>query len=60
MRLWLERKTLSEYIIRHHIKELEALNDASFGSSHHPSGRERALNDPLRDDEAFFVDEYGR
>jgi hypothetical protein len=60
LRLWLERKTLSEYIIRHHIKELEALNDASFGSSHHPSGTERALNDPLRDDEAFFVDEYGR
>ncbi|KAG0546115.1 hypothetical protein BDA96_02G419900 [Sorghum bicolor] len=59
LRLWLERKTLSEYIIRHHIKELEALNDASFGSSHRPSGTERALNDPLRDDEAFFVDEYG-
>ncbi|CAN6185412.1 unnamed protein product, partial [Urochloa humidicola] len=59
LRLWLERKTLSEYIIRHHIKELEALNEASFGSSHRPSGTERALNDPLRDDEAFLVDEYG-
>jgi len=60
LRLWLERKTLSEYIIRHHIKELEALNEASFGSSHRPSGTERALNDPLRDNEAFLVDEYGR
>lgn len=59
LRLWLERKTLSEYIIRHHIKELEALNEASFGSSHRPSGTERALNDPLRDDDAFLVDEYG-
>ncbi|KAG2638760.1 protein HUA2-LIKE 3-like isoform X5 [Panicum virgatum] len=59
LRLWLERKTLSEYIIRHHIKELEALNEASFGSSHRPSGTERALNDPLRDNEAFLVDEYG-
>lgn len=60
MKLWLERKTLSEYIIRHHIKELEALNEASFGTSRRHSGTERALNDPLRDNEGMLVDEYGR
>ncbi|KAM0836174.1 hypothetical protein ACQ4PT_062478 [Festuca glaucescens] len=59
LKLWLERKTLSEYIIRHHIKELEALNDAAFGTSRRPSGTERALNDPLRDNEGILVDEYG-
>uniref|UniRef100_A0A0E0LP74 PWWP domain-containing protein n=1 Tax=Oryza punctata TaxID=4537 RepID=A0A0E0LP74_ORYPU len=59
LKLWLERKTLSEYIIRHHIKELQALNEASFGTSRRPSGTERALNDPLRDNEGMLVDEYG-
>ncbi|XP_044330702.1 protein HUA2-LIKE 2 isoform X2 [Triticum aestivum] len=59
LKLWLERKTLSEYIIRHHIKELEALNEASFGTSRRHSGTERALNDPLRDNEGMLVDEYG-
>lgn len=59
LKLWLERKTLSEYIIRHHIKELEVLNEASFGTSRRPSGTERALNDPLRDNEGMLVDEYG-
>lgn len=59
LKLWLERKTLSEYIIRHHIKELEALNEAAFGTSRRPSGTERALNDPLRDNEGMLVDEYG-
>jgi hypothetical protein len=59
LKLWLDRKTLSEYIIRHHIKELEALNEASFGTSRRPSGTERALNDPLRDNEGMLVDEYG-
>ncbi|XP_044964589.1 protein HUA2-LIKE 3-like [Hordeum vulgare subsp. vulgare] len=59
LKLWLERKTLSEYIIRHHIKELEALNEASFGTSRRRSGTERALNDPLRDNEGMLVDEYG-
>ena len=60
LKLWLERKTLSEYIIRHHIKELETLNEAAFGTSRRPSGTERALNDPLRDNEGMLVDEYGR
>uniref|UniRef100_A0ACD5YXQ3 Uncharacterized protein n=1 Tax=Avena sativa TaxID=4498 RepID=A0ACD5YXQ3_AVESA len=60
LKLWLERKTLSEYIIRHHIKELETLNEAAFGTSRRSSGTERALNDPLRDNEGMLVDEYGR
>lgn len=60
MKLWLERKTLSEYIIRHHIREIETINEASFGSSRRPSRTERALNDPLRDNEGMLVDEYGR
>ncbi|XP_044375109.1 protein HUA2-LIKE 2 isoform X3 [Triticum aestivum] len=59
LKLWLERKTLPEYIIRHHIRELEVINDASFGSSRRPSRTERALNDPLRDNEGMLVDEYG-
>ncbi|CAM0873256.1 unnamed protein product [Alopecurus aequalis] len=59
LKLWLERKTLPEYIIRHHIRELEVINEASFGSSHRPSRTERALNDPLRDNEGMLVDEYG-
>ncbi|PNT77385.1 hypothetical protein BRADI_1g61937v3 [Brachypodium distachyon] len=59
LKLWLERKTLPEYIIRRHIRELEVINEASFGSSHRPSSTERALNDPLRDNEGMLVDEYG-
>ncbi|KAL5680384.1 hypothetical protein ACJX0J_006769, partial [Zea mays] len=59
LKLWLERRTLSEYIIRHHIKEIETINEASFGSSRRPSRTERALNDPLRDNEGMLVDEYG-
>lgn len=59
LKLWLERKTLPEYIIRHHIRELEVINEASFGSSRRPSRTERALNDPLRDNEGMLVDEYG-
>jgi hypothetical protein len=60
LKLWLERKMLSEYIIRHHIREIEIINEASFGSSRRPSRAERALNDPLRDNEGMLVDEYGR
>ncbi|XP_062215550.1 protein HUA2-LIKE 2-like [Phragmites australis] len=59
LKLWLERKTLSEYIIRHHIREIETINEASFGSSRRSSRTERALNDPLRDNEGILVDEYG-
>ena len=61
-RLWLERKTLPESIVRHHIQELESVNETSLTSSYSrcPSRTERALNDPIREMEGMFVDEYGR
>nr|XP_029124106.1 protein HUA2-LIKE 2 isoform X2 [Elaeis guineensis] len=61
LRLWLERKTLPECIIRHHIRELDSVNEASFtcASSRRPSRNERALNDPVREMEGMLVDEYG-
>ncbi|KAG1371008.1 protein HUA2-LIKE 2 [Cocos nucifera] len=61
LRLWLERKTLPESIIRLHIRELESVNEASFtcASSRRPSRNERALNDPVREMEGMLVDEYG-
>nr|CAD1833595.1 unnamed protein product [Ananas comosus var. bracteatus] len=61
LRLWLERKTLPEYIIRHHIREIESINEASFGSasSRRPMRTERAIHDPLREMEGMLVDEYG-
>ncbi|XP_072974602.1 protein HUA2-LIKE 3-like [Typha angustifolia] len=61
LRLWLERKTLPEFIIRHHIRELESINESSFstGSSRRPTRTERAINDPLREMEGMLVDEYG-
>ena len=33
LRLWLERKTLPESIIRQHIRELDSVNEASFTST---------------------------
>ncbi|XP_010905253.1 protein HUA2-LIKE 3 isoform X2 [Elaeis guineensis] len=61
LRLWLERKTLPESIIRQHIRELDSVNEASFTStfSRRPSRTERALNDPIREMEGMLVDEYG-
>lgn len=60
LRLWLERKTLPESIVRHHIRELDFMNEAPF--SNHSSRRprtERAINDPIREMEGMLVDEYG-
>ncbi|XP_038971811.1 protein HUA2-LIKE 2-like isoform X2 [Phoenix dactylifera] len=61
LRLWLERKTLPESIIRQHIRELDSVNEASFTStfSRRPLRTERALNDPVREMEGMLVDEYG-
>ncbi|OVA20067.1 PWWP domain [Macleaya cordata] len=61
LKLWLERKTLPESIIRHHMQELDSVADASFigSSSRRPSRTERALNDPIREMEGMLVDEYG-
>ncbi|XP_042488898.1 protein HUA2-LIKE 3-like [Macadamia integrifolia] len=61
LRLWLERKTLPESIVRHHMRELDSIADASVTSvfARRPSRSERALNDPVREMEGMLVDEYG-
>ncbi|XP_058077802.1 protein HUA2-LIKE 2-like [Magnolia sinica] len=60
LKLWLERKTFPESIVRHHMRELDS-NDGSFTSSfsRRPSRTERSLNDPIREMEGMLVDEYG-
>jgi hypothetical protein len=63
LKLWLERGILPEKTLRHFITEIEAHNDGerySAGSSRRPSRSERAVDDPLREMEGMFVDEYGR
>jgi hypothetical protein len=63
LKLWLERKTLPEYLIQQQIRELESMNDASFSTAsirRGPMRTERAINDPLREMEGMLVDEYGR
>lgn len=62
LKLWLERKTLPEYLIRQHIREMESMNEASFSTAsirRGPMRTERAINDPLREMEGM-LDEYGR
>ncbi|XP_054808089.1 protein HUA2-LIKE 2 [Prosopis cineraria] len=61
LRLWLERRILSESIIRHHIRELDSYGvSASAGAFSRRSLRtERALDDPVREMEGMLVDEYG-
>ncbi|KAK1295328.1 HUA2-like protein 2 [Acorus calamus] len=62
LRLWLERKTLPESVVRHHMRELDSLGgDASLtgGFSRRPLRTERAMNDPVREMEGILVDEYG-
>jgi len=62
LRLWLERRILSESIIRHHIWELDILGGSSSAGlySRRSARTERALDDPVRDMEGMLVDEYGR
>lgn len=61
LRLWLERRILSESIIRHHIWELDILGGSSSAGlySRRSARTERALDDPVRDMEGMLVDEYG-
>ncbi|XP_011033682.1 PREDICTED: HUA2-like protein 3 [Populus euphratica] len=61
LRLWLERRILSESIIRHHIWELDVLGGSSSAGlySRRSARTERALDDPVRDMEGMLVDEYG-
>ncbi|KAL5995860.1 hypothetical protein ACLOJK_025932 [Asimina triloba] len=60
LKIWLERKTFPESIIKPHIRELES-NDGSYSCSfsRRPPRTERALNDPVREMEGMLVDEYG-
>nr|GEU56298.1 hypothetical protein [Tanacetum cinerariifolium] len=62
LKLWQERKILPEPMIRHHIRELDSLNNMSSrigNSSRRPFRNERAFDDPIREVEDMLVDEYG-
>ncbi|XP_068662450.1 protein HUA2-LIKE 3-like [Aristolochia californica] len=61
LRLWLERKTFPEVVVRHHIRELDSYSEAPYSSNYprRSSRTERAINDPLREMEGMLVDEYG-
>ncbi|KAI3835744.1 hypothetical protein MKW92_033207 [Papaver armeniacum] len=60
LKLWLERKTLPESVIRHHMQELDSADAPFIGSSsRRPSRTERSLDDPVREMEGMLVDEYG-
>ncbi|CAA0832088.1 HUA2-like protein 2 [Striga hermonthica] len=60
LKVWQERKILPEPIIRHHIRELDALC-GSFPTigSNRTLRNERAFDDPVRDMDGMLVDEYG-
>ncbi|KAL3651048.1 RPR [Castilleja foliolosa] len=61
LRLWLERKILPESVLRRYMDGIGAVKDeTSIGVSHRrPSRAERSIDDPIRDMEGMFVDEYG-
>ncbi|XP_024981062.1 protein HUA2-LIKE 2-like [Cynara cardunculus var. scolymus] len=61
LKLWQERKILPEPMIRHHIRELDSLNNMSsrISNSRRPFRNERAFDDPVREVEGMLVDEYG-
>ncbi|GER24805.1 hepatoma-derived growth factor-related protein [Striga asiatica] len=61
LKVWQERKILPEPIIRHHIRELDALCGSypTMGSNR-TLRNERAFDDPIREMEGMMVDEYGR
>ncbi|KAL8262123.1 hypothetical protein R6Q59_026172 [Mikania micrantha] len=61
LKLWQERKILPEPMIRHHIRELDSLNNMSSRiiNSRRPFRNERAFDDPVREVEGMLVDEYG-
>ena len=62
LRLWLERKILPESVLRRYMDDIGGSNeDTSSGFSlRRPSQSERAIDDPIREMEGMFVDEYGR
>ncbi|GAB4841173.1 hypothetical protein Ancab_021917 [Ancistrocladus abbreviatus] len=60
LKLWLERRILSESIIRQHIRDLDSLScSSSTGAySRRMSRTERSFDDPVREMEGM-LDEYG-
>ncbi|KAL8208158.1 hypothetical protein R6Q57_007570 [Mikania cordata] len=61
LKLWLERKILPDTLLQSYIEDIGSSNDdTSAGlSSKRPSRAERAVDDPIREMEGMFVDEYG-
>ncbi|PIN03067.1 hypothetical protein CDL12_24423 [Handroanthus impetiginosus] len=60
LRVWLERKILPEPIIRHQIRDLDALYGLHHSGGSRRSCRfERPFDDPIREMEGMLVDEYG-
>ncbi|KAL1550201.1 protein HUA2-LIKE 2-like [Salvia divinorum] len=60
LRVWLERKILPETLVRHHIRELDALYHSHVnGGSRRSCKFERPFDDPIREMEGMLVDEYG-
>ncbi|KAL6856992.1 hypothetical protein ACP4OV_018374 [Aristida adscensionis] len=60
LRLWLERKIMPEDILRKHMKDIEVPNhDTSTSYRKGPSRAERSVDDPIREMDDMFVDEYG-
>ncbi|KAK9106329.1 hypothetical protein Syun_022340 [Stephania yunnanensis] len=61
LRLWLERKILPESVLRRYMDDIGGSNDdlAAGFFLRRPSRAERAIDDPIREMEGMFVDEYG-
>ncbi|KAI3931147.1 hypothetical protein MKX01_029337, partial [Papaver californicum] len=61
MRLWLERKVLPESLLRRYMDDIEVSKDNSTAGFclRRPSRAERGVDDPIREMEGLFVDEYG-
>nr|XP_024381171.1 protein HUA2-LIKE 1-like [Physcomitrium patens] len=62
LNLWLERKVMSESVLRHFMTEIESHNDDKGlpgNGGRRLSRSERAVDDPIRDMDGMLVDEYG-
>lgn len=62
LRLWLERKILPESLLRRYMEDIGVPNEETTSGLflRRPSRSERAVDDPIREMEGMFVDEYGR
>ncbi|KAM1102030.1 hypothetical protein FF1_010869 [Malus domestica] len=61
LRLWIERKIFPESVLRRYMDDIGVSNDDTIAgfSFRRPSRAERAIDDPIREMEGMFVDEYG-